>query len=228
MNDTAMIDVIITSTARETIFPTIESFLDKVKFSGTFRFLINVDCCYNCNVRDIYSLFDKLNVSYFKVNFQRFGFTRAASSLIKLVETPYYFHLEDDWVFLQEIYLDDLLTLFNNHRSINHIRFSKEQILPFDELYYLRKIKSIPIGYDGFKTRNVVIGDTGLVETMNYSANPNLSRTNHFKRLPYTNSLDLEQQFCLQSFIKKLMFRMSSGYFILGQIGDAPAVKHIG
>jgi hypothetical protein len=221
-------DVIVTSSARDTIFSTIDSFLENVQFSGRFRFNINVDCRNDHSPEKIESLFRKLNTGYYKVNNPPLGFTRAVSSLINKVETKYYFHLEDDWLFLQKVDLDKMISFLDKHPEINHIRFSKEKILYYDELFYLRKLKFIPVGYDGFRTKNIVIDKICLVETMNYSANPNISRTKHFQNMPYVNSLDLEQQFALQSFLKKTIFGIKSGYYIYGQIGDDATVKHIG
>lgn len=226
--DRPLLDVIVTSSARDTIFRTIESFLENVRFSGQFRFNVNVDCCYSRNVQKIENLFRGLSTGYFTVNDPPLGFTRSVARLIRAVKTEYYFHLEDDWLFLRPIALDELITLLDNHGEIKHIRFSKEKILPFDELYYLRKLKFVPMGYQGFKTRNVFVEETPLVETMNYSANPNISRTKHFRRIPYVNSLDIEQQFALHSFVKKVIFRRRSGYYIYGRIGDSASIQHIG
>ena len=223
-----IIDVIVTSSARNTIFQTIDSFLENVRFSGAYRFHVNVDCRHSLKVVKIEQLFKKLPTKYCKVNNPPIGISRPGSTLLRHVETKYYFHLEDDWIFLRGIELDPLIHLFNTNAAMNHIRFSKETILPYDELYYLRKLKFIPVGYDGFRTRNVVIDRVGLVETMNYSANPNISRSDHFKKMLHVLSLDIEQQFSLRSFLKKTILRRASGYYIYGQIGDAAAVKHIG
>lgn len=224
MNSRQVLNVIVTSSGRKTIFPTMESFLSKVKYSGKFRFLVNVDLCNTKHLNDIRSLFRPLNVQVFNVNYTPKGFTRSLDYLIRRVETPFYFHLEDDWLFLKDLDLDPLLGVFQEFKHVNHLCFSKKKILGYNELYYLRKLKFIPVDCDFFKTRNATLGNIDVVETMNYSANPNISRTSHFQRLWRVHSLNLEQQFALQNFL----LGGRRGYYILGRIGDEPTVEHIG
>lgn len=222
--NTPVLDVIVTSSGRKTIFPTIESFLDKVKFSGEFRFIVNVDLCIPRYLPKIKTLFKDLKVKCFNVNLVPKGFTKSLDFVIGRVETPLYFHLEDDWVFLKELNIDPLLKLFNEVNTINHVCFSKKKILGYNELFYFRKLKFIPVDCDIFKTKNVTLGGVDLVETFTYSANPNISRASHFKKLWRVHSLNLEQQFALQNFLSG----GRRGYYILGKIGDEAIVDHIG
>ncbi len=219
-----VMDVIITSSGRHTIFPTMESFLDKVKYSGEFRFIINVDLCIKKHEWDIILLFKKLNMKCFNINYIPQGFTKALAFVLKRVETPFYFHLEDDWIFEKEINIDPLRDLFYEHNFINHICFSKKKILYYNELFYLRKLKFIPVTCDKFKTKNVSIDNIDLVKTITYSTNPNISRTRHFQKLWHVNSLNLEQQFSLQNFL----LGNRRGYYIHGRIGEEAMVRHIG
>ncbi len=219
-----VLDVIVTSSGRKTIFATMDSFLEKVKFSGEFRFIVNVDVCQAKHMTEIKKLFAPLNVKTFNINHKPQGFTRSLDFVIKRVETPFYFHLEDDWLFHKDINLDPLLDLFRQSRNINHLCFSKKRILGYNELFYFRKLKFIPVDCDFFKMRNVTIGNIDLVETITYSANPNISRTSHFQKLWRVYSLNLEQQFALQNFLAG----GRRGYYILGRIGDEAIVEHIG
>lgn len=219
-----ILDVVITSSGRKTIFATMDSFLSKVKFSGSFRFIVNVDLCNKDHLEQIKARFKDLDVKCFNVNYQPRGFTRAVDFVIRRVETPVYFHLEDDWIFLSEINLDPFLELFQTNSNLNHICFSKKKILYYNELFYLRKIKFIPVDCDLFKTKNVTIGGIDLVKTITYSTNPNLSRTSHFQKLWRTYYLNVEQQFALQNFL----LGGRRGYYISGQIGDEAVVNHIG
>ncbi len=194
-----------------------------VKYSGDFRFIINIDCCHEENLEAIIGYVKTLNIKTLNINYQPKGFTRALAFAINQVETPFYFHLEDDWLFLKEIELDRYIQLMNYHLSINHIVFSKKTILYYNELFYLRKLK-VPVNFDKFRTENVTIDGVDLVKSITYSANPNISRTSHFKKLWYVNFLNIEQQFALQNFF----LGNRRGYYILGKIGDPAIVEHIG
>jgi hypothetical protein len=218
------LDVIVTSSGRKTIFPTMESFLANVKFKGCFRFIVNVDLCIPKYLDDIKKIFSGLNVKCFNVNHTPQGFTRSLDFVIRRVETPLYFHLEDDWLFNGPIEIDPILNLFRDFPAVNHLCLSKKKILPYNELFYLRKLKFIPVDCDFFKTKNVTVGGINLVETFTYSANPNISRTSHFQNLWRVKSLNLEQQFALQNFL----LGGRRGYYILGKIGDEAIVSHIG
>lgn len=219
-----ILDVVVTSSGRDTIFPTIESFLANVQYSGEFRFIVNVDLCQTKHLSDIRALFKNLNVKCFNVNHKPRGFTKSVAFVLSRIETPLYFHLEDDWIFLKRLNIDPLLSLFKKFYSLNHICFSKKKILYYNELFYLRKFKFIPVDYDKFKTENVILDDISLVKTITYSTNPNISRTNHFKKLWHVDFLNIEQQFALQNFL----LGNRRGYYILGQIGDGSTVQHIG
>ena len=219
-----VLDVVVTSSGRDTIFPTIESFFSKVKYSGEFRFIVNVDLCTSKHLSNIVSLFKGLNFKCLNINYRPQGFTRAVAFVLSRVETPLYFHLEDDWIFLKELDIDPLLKLFDRFQSLNHICFSKKTILYYNELFYLRKLRIVPMDCDKFKTENVTFGDIPLVKTITYSANPNISRTDHFRRLWHVDFLNIEQQFALQNFL----LGNRRGYYILGNIGDEPTVQHIG
>lgn len=217
-------DVIVTSSCRNTIFDTFHSFFERVKYSGTFRLIVNIDCCRPENLEKIVHFIKWFNVKSINVNHEPKGFTRSLAYVLKQVETPFFFHLEDDWVFLKDIDLDRYVRLMENRPKINHIVFSKKKILYYNELFYLRKLKFIPVGYDKFKTENVTVDGIKLVKSITYSCNPNISRTRHFQRLWYVNNLNLEQQFALQNFL----LGNRRGYYIAGQIGEEAVVDHIG
>jgi hypothetical protein len=219
-----VMDVVVTSSCRNTIFDTFRSFFEKVKYSGTFRLIVNIDCCRPENLDKIVPFVKGYNIKTLNINYKPRGFTRAVVFVMKQVETPYFFHLEDDWVFRKEIDLDKYVDLMERHPPVNLVVFSKKKILYYNELFYLRKLKFIPVGYDKFKTENVTIGGMELVKSITYSTNPNISRTSHFKKLWYVNSRNIEQQFALQNFL----LGNRRGYYIAGRIGEEATVDHIG
>jgi len=180
------LDVIITASGRDTIFRTIESFLTNVKYAGEFRFIINIDVCRKGSLTQIIKYVKNLNLKYFNVNYQPKGFTNALSSTLKQIESTFYFHLEDDWVFLKEIQLDPLIELLQKNNNVNHVRFSKRKIRDYNELFYCPPLRGI---YRP-KKKNIVIDGIQLVNCIAYSANPNISRTSHFQN-KWCHSFDI-------------------------------------
>jgi len=214
------IDVIITSSSRDQIFKTIPSFVDKVKSKRPYRFLLNVDPCGAVLAHEIMKLFSDMNLVYMNINEKPGGFTKAVSSLINRVESEYYFHLEDDWIFLCDINLDLYIDILTNNPDVNHIRFSKRVIRDYNNLFYIKPLQNILKP----QKKQCLIDGVPLVKVISYSTNPSLCRASHFKNRFHIKSRNIEQQFSLINFL----MLAANGYYIAGKIGDQATVDHIG
>ena len=221
-----MLDVIVTSTCRKTIIPTMKSFLKRVFSSQQYRFIVNIDVRNPAYLPKLKQFLADMNIDVFRVNMSPKpwprGLTETTNFLYTKVETPYYFSLQDDWLFLRTINLDPLIEVMNHNPYVDHIRLSKQRIRPYAWLYHLS-------GEDVPKYRKpnieMAIDNINLVRTHNWSFNPSLSRTSVMKTmLPVPVRTRAETHFCL----RYDQLYSTRGAYVLGRIGDKPAVRDIG
>jgi hypothetical protein len=227
-----MLDVIITSSCRKTIVAALDSFLDKVHCSDKLRFLVHIDVLKPKNLSHIKNYLRRLEVhSGFEVKLRinsnpdnnwYTAHTKAVNYLFNKIETPYYFHLEDDWIFIKYVDLDPLIKLMNANKYIDHIRFSKEIIKEKAWLYHLSDEIS-----EEYLVPNVevVIDGIPLVRTPLWSFNPHLGRSSvikNFINIPPNNNP--EKYVC-----HKYLEIVKEGHtYIYGRIGDSAFVKDLG
>lgn len=221
-----MLDVIITSTCRRTIERTLNGFLENVSCSYKFRFLVNIDVKFPKYLPRLTKFLQQNGINDFRVNWHpkdRFaGQTEAINYLYPKITSPYYFNLEDDWIFLKKINLDSLISLMNDQENVHHIRFNKERTKKYARLYHLSD-QDLP--QYRLPNKDTVINSTNLVQTHVWSFNPSLVRTSIMtKMLPIPIDSHSEQYLCH----KYEEIFSSSGAFILGKIGDSPIVSDIG
>ena len=220
-----MIDVIVTSTCRRQFETTYASFIKNVKYDQGFRFIINIDVLEK-NKHYLPRLLEFLRrsgISDVNINTGKHSFAGAVNYLFKKLRSEYYFHLEDDWLFLKPIDLNAVVEVMKNNKNIHSIRFSKEQIKKPDhkmekslaksnELYLL---PGKEINIDGIK----------FVETSIWSLNPHIARTSVIKQF-----LDIPVDINPEEFLSKRYFSVFSppGLYIYGKYGDFPYVRDIG
>jgi hypothetical protein len=222
-----MLEVIVTSSCRPTIEKTIRSFLEKASFSGGVRFIVHIDVLHREHLGRLRKFLGRMGITDVTINHapglpldnQR----RAVCLLFDKLSSPFFFHLEDDWVFLRPVDLDALVGLMRNHPFIDHIRLSKERIKPKAWLYHTSEDISEEVLADNAQ---VEIGGIALVKTHTWSFNPSLARTEVVKRfvsLPagWYNA----EQYLSRHYPEAAPRR---GVYILGRIGDPPLVRDIG
>ena len=221
-----MLDVIVTSTCRRTIERTLPSFLEKVSCSEGFRFIVNVDVKHKRYLPRLKRYLAGSGIEDVRFNMNPHagprGQSEAVNYLFARIESPYCFHLEDDWIFLKEIDLDDLIQVMKKNKNIHHIRFNKMRTKDYAWLYHLSDEDSIEFRKPN---HNCKIDGIDLVRTHVWSFNPSIARTSVVKSLvPVPLDTSCEKYFCNRydhMFIEK-------GTYIWGRIGDEAAVRDIG
>jgi hypothetical protein len=221
-----MLDVIMTSSCRSTIIRTIGSFLKNVHYSGGYNFIINVDVLHENYLPTLMNYLKKMKINNVRINkdiakFNR-AFLKAVTYLYGQIKTPFYFHLEDDWIFLRKVNLDPLIDLMEKHPYIDNIRFSKEKIKEKAWMFHLSDVVS-----DEFLVPNkqVEIDGIPLVQTPTWSTNPSLARTAVVKEF-----INIPEDTRLESYICNNYPRIfkHQGTYIYGKIGDPRIVLDIG
>ena len=208
------------------------SFFEKVKCSCKVRIIINIDVLNPEYLFSIKNYLDKLGIERnieIDVNINRnpaknwYGaHARAIDYLFSKIETPFYLHLEDDWIFLKYIELDPLIVLMEKHHDVDVVRFSKEQIKEKIWLYYLSDEVT-----EEYLAPNVqcLIDNVPLVQSPVWSFNPHLGRTSIVKNMTdMPKDQNPEKYICF----KYLKEDKRNGIYIYGKIGDSPVVKDIG
>jgi len=221
-----MLDVIITSTCRKTIENTLESFTRNVKCSDAFRYIVNVD------VKNPKYL-DRLNwflagkgIRDVRINQHPAEMPRAHAEAINYlfnrVRSPFFFHLEDDWLFLKKIDLDPMIEIMQNHDDIDQIRFNKQRTKDYAWLYHI-STEDIPKYRK--PNRNTVLNGMNMVQTWVWSFNPSIGRTATVQSvMPFPPFPNPEKYLCYR--YDKIYG--TRGAYIWGRIGDRAAVRDIG
>ena len=222
------LDVIITSSCRRNIEATLESFLKRVHCALPFRFLVHVDVLDPKYLdKELAYLHSKgiENIELNRIPSGKFpaNLGKALLSLFNKIESPFFFHLEDDWKFLRDVDLDPLLSLMAKYPKIDHIRLNKEKIKPKAWLYY----KSENITPEFLRNNlQCKIDGIDLVLSSGWSFNPSLNRSGFVKAFTNTASMlqDPESHVC-RTYEEK---RGNAGTYIYGRIGDNPLVLDTG
>lgn len=227
-----MLDVITTSSCRKTIIRTYRSFLNQVKCSGAIRFIVHIDVLHSENLKSLKKFFKKLesmrgiqvdvkiNDSPSK-NFHE-AHAKAVSYLFSRIESPYYFHLEDDWVFQKKLDLDSLLKLMDERLFVDHIRFNRKTIADKSWLYHLSD--EISEEYL-FPNHEVVVDGIPLVQVPTWSFNPHLGRTSVIKNFVNMKIKENPEKYLCHNYPK-----LSGGgkIYLYGKIGDSAFVTDLG
>lgn len=217
-------DVLVTSTCRKTFEATHKSFIRNVKYAGIFNFIVHIDV-----IEKERKYLSKL-IQYLKlngiddmyVNEAPKGHSNAVNFLFKRIQSEFYFHLEDDWIFLEEINLDPLLDLMKVNSEIDHIRFNKERIKPDAWLYHLSPYPERKIYVP---KQQVSVNGISLVKTYVWSFNPSLARTSTIKNIGTIPINVNPEQFVCHKYPE---VAKSHGTYIYGRIGEGHVCKDIG
>ncbi|MBU4312580.1 MAG: hypothetical protein KJ706_07675 [Candidatus Omnitrophica bacterium] len=220
-----MIDVIVTSICRKQFETTYASFMKNVRYDKGFRFIIHIDVLEkNKSYLPRLLEFLKYNrISDININKERHTFANAVNHLFKNLQSEYYFHLEDDWVFLKPIDLTAIIRVMKDNENIHNIRFSKQEIkrpsnrmkknlARRNELYLL-------------PGEEIYIDGLDLIKSNIWSLNPHVARTSVIKRFA-----DIPVDINPESFLSRRYFEKFSqpGLYIYGKYGDPPCVSDIG
>jgi hypothetical protein len=220
------LDVLVTSSCRPTLERTLRSFRKQVRFSGGYRFLVNVDVLDPAYLPRLQAVLAEHGIEDANVcregTRRRERHARAFAHLLGRVESEFYFHLEDDWTFRKRIDLDRLLPLMQRHPEIHHLRFPRRRTPARCWLYYRYRAddpaKRVP-------NQPLRLEDADLVRTFVWSFNPSLARTSVAKSLlPIPTDQPPERYVCWRYFER----HDPPGTFILGRIGEGGWVRHIG
>lgn len=220
-----MIDVIVTSTCRKQFETTYASFMKNVRYDKGFRFIIHIDVLEK-NKRYLPRLLEFLkynNIKDVRVNTGNNTFANAINHLFKKLQSEYYFHLEDDWIFLKPIDLNAIIQVMKDNEGIHGIRFSKEDIkrpgnrmkknlAGRNELYLL-------------PGEEIHIDGLDLIKSNMWSLNPHVGRTSVVKQFA-----DIPLDINPESFLSKWYFEKFSqpGLYIYGKYGYPAYVSDIG
>src|SRR5712691_4770643 len=195
--------------AKSLLRDTLESFRDMVRFTGTVRFLVHDDPLY---LRPIgaaatgwtgkFAKFEEDACLDFRrslsANAQRLKIAKVVYSdewqhiggsikaVLPHVETPVYFHLEGDFVFLREVLLDDAFRCFADPQ-VNMICFSQ----------YWNDAEGLDAPFEP-----VTIEGTPLVAIGSWTFNPSLVRTSkmrEFEQRSYVRSQHASEVLLLQA-----------------------------
>lgn len=219
-------DVIVTSICRKQFEATYASFMKNVRHDEGFRFIIHIDVLEK-NRHYLPRLLEFLKhnrINDVSINTENHSFANAVNYLFKRLRSEYYFHLEDDWVFLKPIVdLNTIIKVMKNNRNIHNIVFGKERIkkpnrkmkkslAKKNELYL---VPGEQINIDGID----------LIESNIWSLNPHVARTSIVKQF-----VDIPEDINPEDFLFKKYHNMfsSPGLYIYGKYGDPPYVRDIG
>ncbi|MCX7994761.1 MAG: hypothetical protein N3A65_03170 [candidate division WOR-3 bacterium] len=219
------LDVIVTSICRPHFYTTYRSFKENVTYSGEFHFIIHIDVLKK-NRRNLPALLNFLKtigVADYHINFGENDFANAINYVYRKIKTPFYFHLEDDWIFKRKVDLDFLLNIFARIPYINQIRFSKEKLIPIPESV-IKKYKA-KNELHLLPGEQVKVNGIDMIVSQMWSFNPHLGRTAILKEFyPVPKGINPEEYMT-----KRYLARYgSNGLYIFGKYYDEPYVKDIG
>lgn len=205
--------------------------MEKIKYTGKLRFIIHIDVKNLRSLPVIQDFFNNIalnginvdvHVNMHPLNDSYEAHTKAINFLYKKIETPYYFHLEDDWEFLKYIDLDVLLKLMEKYTNIDQIRLSKETIKEKAWLYHLSEKIS-----EEFLVPNVgvTIENVPLVQTPLWAFSPHLGRSSVVK-----NFMDIPSGWNPEKYIchKYPLLEKKGRIYIYGKIGESRYVQDLG
>lgn len=216
-----MIDVLVTSTCRMTIKRTLESFTDRVTSSDGFRFLVNIDVVHPWRLEQVQNVLHDFGITQYRVNDKPQGHAAAVSALYEMIESDYYFSLEDDWIFCRDIDLDVIKSIMEQNYDIDIIRLNKEINPEKEWLYHKSDYKNkeyvhlTPKDFNGYT----------LLQNVTWTFNPSLARYSTLKAmLPIPIDVNPEQYLCH----RYDEYYRSRGSYIWGAVGDSRCIRDIG
>jgi hypothetical protein len=212
----------------------IEDFFNKTGVSKDTKIIIGVDNRLGRDIDELYltnleSIKSKYNcivlrndsVSYHPIDTAHLNFMR----IYDAVETDYFFTLEHDWIFTQNIDLSKIIDIMKCN-DFNQLRFPKY------------KVGSLPDSVEKiYKTIN--LSDMNFSYTNLYSNNPNIVKTETYKKwwknLIYSTHeiggfVEGPMNVFYRFAIEKMGAELASNnfkIFVYGGIGEGPFVDHL-
>ena len=123
-----IMDLLITSSSRvECLQKTMNSFFKYVKYSGDIRIILHEDFVIKKESKKVIEwaenqpFFDKIIQTQ---PAQRLG--KAIESLLNECNDELALKWEDDWEFIKELNLDNVIQIFDDHKDVNQIMFNKK------------------------------------------------------------------------------------------------------
>lgn len=166
----------------------------------------------------------------FIFNYEKLGQTASIDKAYQMVETPYIFHCEDDWLFYRSGFIKQSMKLLKIYRNI-----LQTWIRPKSD-GHINRIASLVFKINNISFRKVLAASfyTGrilkdnkpeLVQNYNgFSFNPGLKRLADYKLLGEGGYSRFNQEHLIDYFYRDLGFIVVS----LGNDNDDGWVKHIG
>ena len=221
------LDVLITSTCRKTIEPTLKGFLAKVSCPRGFRFVVNIDVLDPGYLERELAFLKGMGITEIMVNREvvspGVNHARAVTRLFNSVRSPFFFFLEDDWLFLRRVDLDPLVNLMERYPFIDHIRFSKEKIKKRAWLYYVSQEISEDVLRDNTQAD---LDGIPLVKSWGWTFNPGLNRSALLKDFGGNGIVEASAEVWVSRRYQEVY--KNRGVYIYGHIGEPAAVKDLG
>lgn len=224
------LDVCITSTCRKNLIATIESFENCVFTSKKLRYLVNIDVIprNEGNLSYILKYLKAKGIKDINVS-DNPSHADAINYLYKKIQSKYYFNLEDDWEFLGNIDLDQLVNVMENNLNISNIRFPKNRNHKFTNKD-IHKYNSRGEHYL-VPGEEVLIDGLKMISSGIFSLNPHLGCSKFVKGIPNINREFNPENFINMEYLnlrKPINMNYNNGFYILGGYGSGPMVKDTG
>lgn len=215
-----MIDILITSSSRpDLLCKTIETMQQKIKYSGSFRWLLHEDVLDNNKSAQVkhyakYSRqFDVIVASDPSV-----GLGQSIYMMFPYIKSDIFFRTDDDWEYVREIDLDPIISIFEHHEKVNQIIFNKRCIAEFQNT---------------FKRKSIEFDNIWLTVTRSWGWIPALWRTDfvrrHYKLKTVDSNIEFFNNLKGREDITAEYMEQNIGSYFLGKIGDKGEwVKHTG
>ena len=134
-------DIVITACLRPRVLrQTLTSFC-KYLFTNPrhYRVILNVDPIgeSNTNWKQVKKVIEDFKFGELVINHpSRASYGAAVIWCWSQVTSPYFFHLEDDWVLLNKVNMDDLISIMEHNNNIAQIRLSKYSNIGMPDEYH--------------------------------------------------------------------------------------------
>lgn len=230
-----MLDVFITSASRPLLLRrTLESFLDKVIFSGTFRFFVNEDyVAPNESTVCVGLLGEFLDNYHLKCNNPPIGLSGAFSYFSKYFSSPYMFYLQDDWELIRPLNLDSVLSMIHSWSdimSIAQLRFNKRRTMEYKgEGENIWHKEEVWLGEERLTTSDSVYLNPALWDMEFFRPFLAIDFTGKPHQRPFIWKLNehIRAAFSIKKG-NKTEFSRTVGTYIYGGVGEEPYFKHLG
>ena len=216
------LDVLITASSRPQLIEfCLRSFIEKMHFSGTFRFLLHEDFVFEEQSRAVLRWATRNEVVHFDIIRQAHpavGLGAAMERMLVRIRSPFMFYLQEDWEFERHVDLDQAIWTMEQTPELNSLIFFKYRTPSTINSFSLEETRFDMLTCSLYNT---------------WSLLPSLWRSSFIKsrwvtrkERPegfFTNSLGSAAQRMRPEFCRKQL-----GVYIYGPNGDYRYVRHLG